>query len=69
MKVGLPIGPLLVEFAVHRAEHRNVWYTCPKQLVPNTVDQDLRSEILECRFGAYPIFMHKRDQVEVGRGG
>jgi hypothetical protein len=69
MKVGLPILTLLVEFAVHRAQYRDASDTSTEKLVPNPVDKDVRIEILECRFGVYPIFMYKRDQVLVRRGG
>jgi hypothetical protein len=69
MKVGLPASSLLVEFAVHRAQYRDAGDTSTEKLVPNTIDKSFRIEIRECRFGAYPIFVHQRDQVQVRRGG
>jgi hypothetical protein len=61
MEVRLPIFSLLVELAVYCAEYHDARETRTEKLVSNTVDKYLRVEILECRFGSYPIFVHKRD--------
>ena len=69
MKVGLPVSSLLVEFAMHGTQHRNTGDTSTEKLVPNPVDKGFGTKTEEWRFGAYPIFVHQRDQVEVRRGG